>query len=465
MSHGLRVGIASQTPLVRMMRDLDDLEREHGPLPDPVPLDRLRRSRDYSVTPGGVGRMIGTLVEEQDVGGEWVTLDGGFPRDLRLRHVLMASARLDDDARAKYGRAKEIAWEAINGLPPQIQAPLADEAFLDAFGAWGRANTAALAARHARDRFDVYYVNDWQHLPQGGTLPGAPAVFHFHAPFAAWTPPGWRDLLLDSFRRFDALLVSTDAYVCALERAGLERPVHRVRPWLDVNDVRATRRDVARFEETYGLRPDDEVVLNVGRMDPVKAQDRLLAAFALVASKRPRAKLVLVGNGSFSSSKTAGIGLSKGSEWRAKLEGLVKELGLEGRVVFTGHVPRVDHAAAFARADAFAFPSVAEGFGLAVVEAWCAGKPVVVNPGAGVAEIVREGENGLVARSADARAFADAIERLLASTELAQRLGETGRRTAADACDVRTGAARVMEILEAYAERRRPDLQEAESLA
>lgn len=465
MNPGLRVGIASQTPLVRMTRTVEELEDAHGPLPDPLPLDRLQRSRDYSLTPGGVGRMIGNLVLEEDVAGEWVTLDAGFPRDLRLRGVRMSSVALDAEARARYGAAKEVVWEAINGLPPRVEAPLQDRAFMETYGAWADVNAAALARLNALDPFDVYYVNDWQHLPQGGRLPGAPSVFHFHAPFAAWTPPGWRDLLVESMRRFDAVVVSTDTYAEALQQAGLDRPIHRVYPWLDVREGRASKRDVARFEEAFGIEEDDEVVLNVSRMDPVKAQDRLIRAFALVAEVRPQAKLALVGNGSFSSSKQAGIGLSKGAVWREGLERLARELGVEDRVVFTGHVDKTRHAAAFARADVFAFPSVAEGFGLAVIEAWRSGKPVVVNPGAGVSEIVREGENGLLARSADTHAFATAIVALLASPGVRERMGEVGRRTAAAFCDVRSGAATVMEILEAYAERRRPDLVATEGVA
>lgn len=462
MSHGPRVAIASQTPLVRTTRTLQELEDAHGPLPDPLPLDRLRRTLDYSLTPGGVGRMIGNLVEQEDVAGEWVTLDGGFPRDLCLRGMRMSSARMDPAERARYGAAKEVVWEALNGLPPRVETPLADADFLDAYASWSRANARALARRHAEDAFDVFYVNDWQHLPQGPMLPRAPTVFHYHAPVAGWTPPGWRDLILDSMRRFDAVVVSTDHYVDALGKLGFERPVHRVRPWLDIREAPASRREVAAFCEAFAIEDDDEVVLNVSRMDPVKAQDRLIAAFALVAERRPRAKLVLVGNGSFSSSKEAGIGLSKGARWRALLEALVRYLHLEDRVVFTGHVDKVRHAASFARADVFAFPSVAEGFGLAVVEAWRAGKPVVVNPGAGVSEIVRDGENGILARSADPEAFAAALVALLASPQARARMGEIGQRTAADACDVRAGAAAVAEILEAYAERRRPDLVEVE---
>lgn len=459
---GPRVGIASQTPLVRMKRDLDDLEVRRGPLPDPLPLDRLRRSTDYSVTPGGVGRMIGTLAREHGVAGEWITLSNGFPRDLVLGRLRLGSVALDGGAKESYGNAKEVVWEALNGLPSPVTSPLEDADLVAAFGAWSARNATSLLARHAADPFDVFYVNDWQHLPQGRLLGGAPSVLHFHAPFAPWTPPGWKDFMLRHFAAFGAVVVSTRAYAAALADARFPRPVHQVYPWIDARELPRVRpRDLAAFEERYGVDADDEVVLHVGRMDPVKGQDRLVRAFARVAARRPRAKLVLVGNGSFSSSKEGGIGLSKGARWRAGLERIAAELGVAERVVFTGHVDHLTATTAFRRADAFAFPSVAEGFGLAVAEAWLQRAPAVVDPGAGIAEVVRHGENGLVARFDDPAASAAALERVLADPEGAARMGEEGRRTALEACDVRRRGAEVAEILDAYAERRAPDLPTA----
>lgn len=138
---------------------------------------------------------------------------------------------------------------------------------------------------------------------------------------------------------------------------------------------------------------------------------------------------------------------------------------MEERVVFTGHLPHRLVLPAFHRADVFAFPSVAEGFGLAVAEAWLAEKPVVVDPGAGVTEIVEDGVNGVLADTGDPVAFADALARVLALPDGGAAMGEAGRRTAIAECDVRVRAAEVLEILEAHAERRKPDVEPSAAVA
>ena len=460
MSSGLRLGIASQTPLVRMKREAPP--QATGP-DGALDLSRLQRGIDYSVTPGGVARMVHALLEapaSRDLHGEWAALGTGFGRDLSLGRFRLVAAEVPPWAAEHYKEFKEVVWEALNGLPSPVAAPLTDPALAprrEGYEAWSRANAARLLASDAEEPFDVFYVNDWQMLPAGRMLDGKPRVMHFHAPIDRWTPPGWRDFVLHHLRGFDGVVVSTRAYAHALAHMGLDVPVHQVYPWLDPRAQRPpARASVREVAARFGVREDERVVLNVARMDPVKAQDRLIRAFARLAPRFPDVKLVCVGNGSFSSSKTAGMGLSKGKVWRAKLEALVAELGLGERVVFTGHLPQVDVDAFIHRADVFAFPSVAEGFGLAVAEAWLAGKPAVVNPGAGIREIIRQGVNGMLADSADVAAFADALARVLSLPDGGKAMGEAARKTAWEHCDVRKAARTVRAVLEKHASGERP---------
>ncbi|HWG92359.1 MAG TPA: glycosyltransferase family 4 protein, partial [Candidatus Thermoplasmatota archaeon] len=461
MSDGLRLGIASQTPIARVLRTPEEIEEEHGPLPDPIPLDGLVRGHDFSITPGGVARMIHCAIEDvwtaEGVHGEWVTLTNGFSRELACGPFRLLSASLPPEAQARYGQFKEVLWEVINGLPPRIEHPFREGGDfarqLESYSEWSAAGAQVLNERHAAAPFDLFYINDWQQLPQGAFLKGRPRVMHFHAPFADWTPAGWKDFVLHHLKHYESVIVSTHQYVAALKKAGLDVPVHQVYPWIDPDDYPAPpRSDMRAFEEKFRIAPEDEVILNVGRMDPVKGQDRLLRAMPRVLRERPNAKLVLVGNGSFSSSKKAGMGLSKGKLWRGKLEALAKDLGIEDRVVFTGHIPHSEVVPAFHRANVFAFPSVAEGFGLAVAEAWIARKPAVVNVGAGISEIITDGENGLVVDAADADALAGALVQVLASPDGGRAMGEAGYRTALEVCDVRHGGWQVLEVLEATLE-------------
>jgi glycosyltransferase involved in cell wall biosynthesis len=446
----LRVGIASQTPLVRMKRELE-------PGDEPLPLSELTRGVDYSVTPGGVARMIWALAESAAahgrLAGDWVALPAGCSRDLLLGDLRLTWAPLEGEAAAAYKDVKEIAWEALNGMPPRLEDPTAAtpeaQRFRESFSAWSEANARRVMERHAEAGFDLFYVNDWQHLPQGNMLQGAPAIMHFHAPLDASTPRGWAAYVRRCFDAFDGVIVSTDSYARYLRASGYERPVHRVYPWLDatthVRPPRAAMREVA---ERFGIREREKVVLNIGRMDPIKGQDRLLRAWPRVLEAVPEAKLVLVGNGSFSSSPTAGLALSKGKIWRAKCEGIAKELGIERSVVFTGHLPQVDVEAMLARCDLFAFPSVGEGFGLAVAEAWLHNKPAVVSERAGIAELVRHGENGLLVDASDPRLLAEA---LIAGLRDEGSMGAAGRATALEHCDAADAARSLLNILEAHA--------------
>lgn len=470
MTSGLRVGIASQTPLVRMKREV--------PLPEPVggapcllDLATLQRGLDYSVTPGGVARMVYAFLQSpsaRSLHGEWAALGTGFGCDLQLGSFRLSAVNVPPEAAEAYKEFKEIVWEAINGLPPKHDAPLTDPAlagYRAGYEAWSRANTRRLLQSDAEEPFDVFYVNDWQMMPAGRMLEGKPRVMHFHAPIDRWTPSGWRDFILHHFRGFDGIVVSTRSYARHLEQAGMEMPIHQVYPWLDPREQKTPSPGAVReVAERFGVKEGDRVILSVARMDPVKAQDRLIKAFALLAPRFPDAKLVCIGNGSFSSSKTAGMGLDKGKVWRGKLEGLVAELGLKDRVVFTGHLPQADVETFYHRADVFAFPSAAEGFGLAVVEAWLAGKPAVVNPGAGISEIIRHGENSLLADSTDPRAFADALAQVLASPDGGRAMGEEARRAAWQHCDVRKSAKLVRKVLDMHAsgERVKEEVAEAD---
>jgi glycosyltransferase involved in cell wall biosynthesis len=192
------------------------------------------------------------------------------------------------------------------------------------------------------------------------------------------------------------------------------------------------------FADRWGLAEDQPVVVVVARMDPIKGQDRVLRALPTVLRKVPGARVLLVGNGSFTSSGR-GLGHPKGRRWREHLEAVVKEEGLEKAVTFTGYLPPEELDAAWRRADVVAVPSTREGFGTTAVEAWMRGKPVVLSRGAGASELVVEGVNGLTHEPEDVPALAEHLSRVLADRALAERLGERGQELA-QVCGLAKGA-------------------------
>jgi glycosyltransferase involved in cell wall biosynthesis len=176
--------------------------------------------------------------------------------------------------------------------------------------------------------------------------------------------------------------------------------------------VRGAGRADAR--RRLGASERDVVILNVARLAPEKGQRYLVDALATVRQKVPEARVVFVGGGPD----------------RAPLQRQSEMLGVAAAVRFAGAV--ADVRPFLAAADIFVFPSLAEGFGIALAEAMAAGVPVVTTAVDGLAELVEDEVDGLVVPPRDASALADALLRLIDDPELRSRLAARARRTVAE---------------------------------
>ncbi|MDX6689272.1 MAG: glycogen synthase [Solirubrobacteraceae bacterium] len=165
--------------------------------------------------------------------------------------------------------------------------------------------------------------------------------------------------------------------------------------------------DVASSESQLGLDlPFARFVLSIGRVVEKKGFDLLLHAFERVAANDREVGLVIGGDGAE----------------REALAQRTEALGLGSRVVFPGTLSRLQVAWAMAHASVFVLPSRIEPFGIVVLEALRAGRPVVVSSRGGAPEIVRDQQDGLVVDPFDTRAMATAIARLLDDDGLRRRL-------------------------------------------
>jgi len=104
------------------------------------------------------------------------------------------------------------------------------------------------------------------------------------------------------------------------------------------------------------------------------------------------------------------------------LRAAVARLGLSDRVLMLQDVPHDQVGALYAGAAMFCLSSLAEPFGIVLLEAGVHGLPVVATQVGGVPEVIRDGEHGLLVPAADTPSLAAAIRRLLDDAELAQRL-------------------------------------------
>lgn len=160
--------------------------------------------------------------------------------------------------------------------------------------------------------------------------------------------------------------------------------------------------------------PKDKIILYVGRLDPEKGVDLLLAAIPLLLRKEPRAKFLLLGTG--------------------RLEERVKEfIGSEdarGRVLYLGYVGPAPLTFLFRCADVQVAPSTYEPFGIVALEGMINRVGVVVPDETGLAEIVEHEVDGLQFKAGSAESLAWAILRLVSDDDLRRRLAAAGWDTA-----------------------------------
>jgi glycosyltransferase involved in cell wall biosynthesis len=209
--------------------------------------------------------------------------------------------------------------------------------------------------------------------------------------------------------------------------SGATAEVFRRRGHLDKVEVLYNPVDVTAFSAAsvstdiraqLGGNPDHPLIGTVGRIHPRKDLETFVRAAAIIASKTPEARFVIVG------AAEAPVELT----YRDRLSSLVRELGLEGRLRFAG--ARRDVPAVMRALDVFALTSRHEGFGRVVAEAMAAGRPVVATDEGALPELLEGGRYGLLAPPGDDATFARQILDLLGDRDRAAALGAAAAEAA-----------------------------------
>jgi glycosyltransferase involved in cell wall biosynthesis len=164
----------------------------------------------------------------------------------------------------------------------------------------------------------------------------------------------------------------------------------------------APQRDTPLEVPTFGA---------IGRLQAQKGFPVLLRAFASLRRDLPAARLEIAGDGTM----------------RDELQALASELGLDDAVRFLGSLAYPELLARLRGWDAFVLSSLWEGLPLVVAEAMALERPMVATDVGSVAEIVADGETGLLVPGNDPAALADGMRRLLADRDRAAAMGRLGR--------------------------------------
>ena len=174
--------------------------------------------------------------------------------------------------------------------------------------------------------------------------------------------------------------------------------------------------DQPKNRAQLGVDQDAQVILFVGRIQPLKAPDVLIRAVGELArrdpARRPRLQLIIIGSPS-----------GPDAEWSASLTPLARELGVGDLTLLRPHSPRAELFRWYCAADVVGVPSYNESFGLVALEAQACGRPVVATDVGGLRHAVVDQVTGLLVQGQDPSAWADALGAVLDDDQERLRMG------------------------------------------
>jgi glycosyltransferase involved in cell wall biosynthesis len=187
-----------------------------------------------------------------------------------------------------------------------------------------------------------------------------------------------------------------------------------------------------------------QILLCVGRIDPVKNQGWLIEQMPAVLKRHPDAMLVLAGA---CTDKSYGVQLLQ----------RIGKLGLETHVLLTGGLPPGDSRllGLFQAGAMVLLPSISETFGLVILEAWAAGVAPVSSRTSGARSLIHHGENGFLFDLENPASFHDAVDALLSKKNVAREFGTRGKDYVKAEFDTQVLARRVKHLYEELIEEKR----------
>jgi glycosyltransferase involved in cell wall biosynthesis len=173
-----------------------------------------------------------------------------------------------------------------------------------------------------------------------------------------------------------------------------------------VDKIPTNNHEVKAVQKKYNLTESDDLIVFVGRIGTEKNIGLLIRAFATIGRRNQDAKLMIVGDGD-------DLPAFKEQASRSPYR---------DRIIFPGRIDRLKLGAIYELAAVLGFPSVTDTQGMVVNEAACAGVPVVLVD-AYISEVVKDGENGLIARNSS-RDFAAKIITILADNKMRRAMSK-----------------------------------------
>jgi D-inositol-3-phosphate glycosyltransferase len=222
-------------------------------------------------------------------------------------------------------------------------------------------------------------------------------------------------------RSADALIVATLAEQAQLQflYGASSRKLVVIPPGVDTSRFYPIPRDEARA--VIGIPSDDEMILFVGRIEPLKGVDTLIRAVAHmhetgVLEKYPHYLSIIGGDPEASPEKM--------NQEMVRLQRLCREMGIGDMVVFHGKRGQDALPYYYSAASMLVVPSHYESFGMVALEAMACGTPVVASQVGGLAFLVQDGVTGFVVPDGEPDVLGDRLTRLISDPALRERMGQ-----------------------------------------
>lgn len=277
--------------------------------------------------------------------------------------------------------------------------------------------------------FNIIVAHDWLSVMGGVTAKRElkkPFVFHLHS-----TEKGrnlgagsqiLRDLEREGGQAADSIVTVSSAMRDELIGLGFdEGKIQVCANGIDIQKYdpeRVSKEDVEKTRQRYGMKPDEPMILFIGRLIPIKGVDKLILAMPKILQEYPKAKLVVVGIGDLQSHLTS----------------LVKSLKIQDSVKFRFEfIPEEERILHYAACNLAVFPSLYEPFGIVCLEAMSMSKPVVVGAAGttGMKDIVISNgpqQCGFHVNQFEPRDIAWGVSCALSDSDASRRFGENARR-------------------------------------
>jgi D-inositol-3-phosphate glycosyltransferase len=195
-------------------------------------------------------------------------------------------------------------------------------------------------------------------------------------------------------------------------------------PGVDVSHFYPIPADEAKLY--VGLKPDDRMVLFVGRIEPLKGVDTLIQAMSCLQLKESqRVHLAIIGGDPSASPREM-------SAEMARLQKLCDDLSVGQTVVFLGKRDQDRLPYYYSAAELLVMPSHYESFGMVALEAMACGTPVIASEVGGLAYLVRDGETGFTIPDQEPEALCEKMSWLLNDHDLRRQMSERAVEYAQD---------------------------------